>query len=218
MNTLNDKNEILIVLPFEGFYNSIHATPIDWTIENIIDWDNDNGNEHASYTLKDSDDLIIDYKGYEQAYSKTYVELINSMINDKFTIEIDYANQVHFLGLDLKFDNLASPKYYNFETDRIFATIKKEEIRALASVTNMIGFAAYIKEHFTSYDGFISSYSGNLQEWLDDDIARWDHNQLGAMLSYLLEDARGTGIDEYWLTVDNANEIASEYITIKQGV
>lgn len=81
----------------------------------------------------------------------------------------------------MQFESLHSPKFYNFQTDIIFAHISTDEIKRIYSLVNKDDFEEVAKEWFTSCPGFISFYSPNIETW--GDIETWDHNQLGALLT-----------------------------------
>lgn len=79
------------------------------------------------------------------------------------------------------FETMVSPREYNFTTDRVFAWVPESVIEALFSKSEEREhklLAECIKKSFTSYDGFISSYSNRLDEWLEKPVLEWDHNEL----------------------------------------
>ena len=83
-------------------------------------------------------------------------------------------------------ESMTSPREYNFATDRAFAYVPtsvvemlfersaKEEHKTLAEV---------IKDTFTSYSGFISFYSNDLDEWLAKPLEDWDYNEIGTLIA-----------------------------------
>jgi hypothetical protein len=147
------KNKKLITIEFfSGFYESIHGAQFDNEIEQYLE-END----------KTSDD--IDYTCDFKAYSKEYVNQLNS--------EID---------LNLEFESLESPKYYNYSTDRIFCNINSADIEKLAEYRNKPIFAELIKSRFTSRDGFSSFYSNEVADWIEKPLAEYDHNELAVLL------------------------------------
>lgn len=151
---MTDK-KYLTTIPFMGFYESIHNAQIDSALELIFDDDQD--------LISDYSDLI-DFKKIFVLYAQEYLSAFNQEFN-----------------LDLKFESLQSPKYYNFSTDRIFAYISESELKKIFKVKKSDLFKEYLKNNFTSYSGFISSYSNDPDQW-PDNFQDYDHNQIGALL------------------------------------
>jgi hypothetical protein len=90
-------------------------------------------------------------------------------------------------GIELKFESLSSPKYYNYETDRIFAHISDEEIARLFEAVDVKALEKLIRERFSSCSGFISHYPNTLEDW--GDLDTWDHNQLGTLVeAYVIQE------------------------------
>lgn len=158
----------LIVIPFYGFYESIHSSNIDDAINSYYDPEGRGEPETMP------DDFWEKFNGYHAIcndYSKSYVE----HFTDKF-------NELTGLNIALEYESLKSPKYYNFETDRIYAHISLKDAQSLFDFVNQGQLSATIKEKFTSRSGFISFYSNDVLEWLAKPLAEWDHNELYTLL------------------------------------
>lgn len=188
--------KIEIELPFSGFYESLHDQMLEDAIEQHFsyDYDKDEDKELGDDYDKARWDADIDWQGIQEAYAKEYTEVFG-----------------HEFDLDLKFVQLSSPKYYNFSTDRIFAEVPKEQIdNIFKEVIAHPDWAEYIKERFTSYDGFSSNYSNDASDddWKLSDFAL-DECQYRVVLEfwlekisdahedwelYLMDDARGNGV------------------------
>lgn len=138
-------------LEFGGFYDSVHSNIIDDKIEAL---------EFFKYDMPDK----IDWTSVHNEYCKIYIEILNN--------ELD---------LNLKFIKLNSPRFYNFETDKIEAEISDKEFNKLKSeYLNSKEFIDYVNESSKSYDGFISFYNGIDEVKADDEIL------LNYMFSYIL--------------------------------
>jgi len=90
---------------FSGFYNSIHSIELDEEDEELDD--------------------KINYKAFEKAYSKEYIEYLNFIFKEKLE-KIWISN--------IKFHHLYSPEYYNYWNDEIYIDIdfnKKKLIKYL---------------------------------------------------------------------------------------
>ncbi len=113
-----------------------------------------------------------------------FYESIHSEAIDREDYARAYVNE---LSSGLEFDRLDSPREYNFTTDRIFAKMPLIAARYMLDNVNVTIFTKLCKDTFTSYDGFISHYSPDWTEW-DKDITKWDHNQLGVLLTAFIND------------------------------
>lgn len=163
----------LIVIPFHGFYESIHSSMIDHAITSYYD------PEGTGTPSTMPDDFWIKFNGYHDIcldYTEEYVE----HFADKF-------NELTGLKIALEYESLKSPKYYNFETDRIYAHISLKDAQSLFDFVNQGQLSATIKENFTSRSGFISFYSNDVLEWLAKPLAEWDHNELYTLLLAAME-------------------------------
>lgn len=166
---------LLIRLPFQGFYNSIHDELIDNTLDRMLE--NDQADIPMLYSEKYEEDrnaseLLWNTANYESIcteYSKEYVKAMNEYIKQELDID-----------LKLAFESMVSPREYNFMTDRIFAWIPESKMLAIASQVDNKVFDNLVKERFTSYDGFSSFYSNDSEsdEWYETPINEMDHNQL----------------------------------------
>jgi hypothetical protein len=101
----------------------------------------------------------------------------NDICRDYVAAFDDYID----LGLGLTFSDMSSPREYNFETDRIFAHISDESVLRLWEMTDKDELRKVMRERHTSYDGFYSHYSNDLDDWGNDPL-EYDHNQLMTLL------------------------------------
>jgi hypothetical protein len=132
-----------IVPFFPGFYNSELNFIIDQEIE-----------QHLEYNELSYDD-ITDNLDYPQAKK----EIAEAWLN-RFNIET---------GFKLEFVAIDSPREYNFTTDRLVAKITLEDLQRARKIAedNEADFEQYLRDTFTSYDGFYSSYSNDMNDWKD---------------------------------------------------
>lgn len=156
----------LTTVPFDGFYNSIHSEAIDYAEETLCE-DSD-GRPYTNIA-----DILGDRVDWSQVfydYSKTYV----SWFSKKY--EFQYP---------LIFDELRSPKYYNFQADRIFAYVSRRDLARMLCLVRGKHLNRAIKERFTSRSGFISFYPNNIKDWPP--VRDWDHNHVGTVLATFCE-------------------------------
>jgi hypothetical protein len=167
----------LTTIPFSGFYCSVHDSEMDSALERMFDLE---GTGYANPDLVDAARDAIDWPCVQEAYAAEFVESLG--------VEYD---------LNLTFESLSSPKYYNFETDRIFAHIDRASLAKIARAVPRDTLRKAIKARFTSRDGFISHYSPRLSDW-PARLSDWDHNQIGTLLGlYLDQEAAGYGSDGF---------------------
>ena len=132
----------LVKIPFSGFYNSIHDSIIDSALEHETEYYAD---------VDKANDIILDvlninhYNKIREELSKVFVEGVNEL----FWYEYD-------IKLDLEFDSLKSPKFYNYSTDEIYCYIDNDKISELvALLDNENDFIEVLKDKYKSRDGFI---------------------------------------------------------------
>lgn len=163
-------------IPFGGFYQSIHDSEIDNALERMFS-DRNTGNERneglESAFFRKCDFSVV-HLDYAKAYAEAFAE--------EFKIK-------------LEFESLSSPKEYNFTTDRIFVTIADSEVTRLHSLVTAEELDKAAKERFTSYSGFISSYSNDVADW--GDLQEWDHNQIGTLIAAYVNQEANTEFDQY---------------------
>lgn len=143
-------------LHFGGFYHSIHDQFIDSMLESYF---SDDEGESVDY----DDKYNINYQVIFKAYSKAYLNVLETVLYDNEDIEIN-----------LSFNALISPREYNFSTDIISTGLFQNHFEFLLEhYSNNQGFIDYVNKHSKSYDGFASFFEGyetvkaNNQIWLE---------------------------------------------------
>ena len=177
---------MLTTIPFQGFYDSIWDSMFDSETTSFIEYEVGENQLDTPKELRldksDFCDAIINaqnYKALKKSVAPKYVEYLQLYLKDELSLDIK-----------LSFDSLTSPRFYNYETDRIFANISLTNVRKLFAVSKRDkhdNFRKKISHKFTSYDGFISSYPNDLQSWLNKPIAHWDHNEVGTLLIAVMD-------------------------------
>lgn len=152
------------LIPFAGFYSTWHDAEFDQAMKMMFDIEGC-GAAYAGPLQQRFFDTI-NWQGAQTEYAKAYCE-----------------NLAAALGLTVcVFEEMSSPREYNFTTDRLFCELDANELKTLFARVDVRAMldtvAAYM---FTSRSGFISSYSPDVTSW-GNDLAQWDHNQRGALL------------------------------------
>ena len=161
-------------IPFPGFYGSWLSSDLDNVEEREAEYLAEEHGLEASAAAE----LILDHMKYGTAHdylARQWVEYFRNHVAETFDLQ-----------LDLTFESMTSPREYNFATDRIFCHISDEDVQVLFDAIPTEVLRATIKARFTSYDGFMSFYSNDVDEWLEKPLIEWDHNELGTLLEALV--------------------------------
>jgi len=166
---------------FPGFYGTLFDG------EDMYESEFDYINEHVQpeelalamttnfYSSKASTVL---WKDYEESVAKQCVNIIEKELKDKGFVE------------SITFEEISSPKYYNFSNDSInitvvFSAANLQVIRQFIS-GNYAHWREYLKETYTSCSGFISHHANDpgAEEWFVDNALNDRHNA-GALLTFI---------------------------------
>ena len=174
-------------LPFGGFYESMWSSELDRCEEQECE----RLSEEHDIPEGDIRDILFKHSRYHEACKK-----IASEYSEYFG---------HLLEIECKFDGMESPKYYNFETDRIFAKIGIDDLYKIYRKVGKKRMRQAAREMFTSRDGFISHYSWDLDDW--GYLNKWDHNQDYCLLHAYLDMEYGDGNDWEWGLIEDMQEV-----------
>lgn len=155
--------------------------------------------ELLPYDLSDEDK-----QAFINDLGKDYISSLNRWIYDEIGIK-----------LFLEFKEVISPKEYNFTTDRLLAAINYSELTILHDIAfkeRLHGFSEYLKDRFTSYDGFYSYYPSDVRSWIDHSLREWDHNQTGALLDFLVSKELNTDTHDLALIFHEYYDLQNYYI------
>ena len=132
---------------FEGFYYS----QLDLA-ENIEVGEGDN------CCMNEEQFDEIDWNKTNENVSKFYLNYFKDELSDFFkSIGV----------LSLEFIKVDSPKYYNYSTDKLVCDIKIDKNVFIHELRKhkFDNWGQFLKDNFTSYDGFISFYPNTAMEW-----------------------------------------------------
>lgn len=175
------KTNLSTTIPFDGFYESQWSQEIDYQAENFIEYDLEEREKDFPKELRLEAHEYSDIMWRVTNYSITH-ELAAKKIAEAWT---QLANDELGFELGLTFEEMVSPREYNFTTDRIFMSIPRNTVAKLFRMSraeNHERLRDAIKSRFTSRDGFISHYSNRLHDWLSKPLSTWDHNEIGTLL------------------------------------
>lgn len=158
---MSEKRELFSCqLPFAGFYYSQHDAVLD---------------QHEERLVSDSDGDVIPALAERLFMGTDY-----GAVRQKYAAEwVSYLREAAGLS-SLTFEELTSPREYNFQTDRVFATVSRADFARMLRAVRGERLNALVKQRFTSRSGFISSYPNHVADWPR--IDEWDHNHCGTVL------------------------------------
>ena len=150
--------------------------------------------------------ISFDYEQMETDYLEELTETVEYALKDLEGLE----------GFDsLILEKKVSPKEYNFANDsgNVLVCLSDKE-KFFLSLANLLNakketFKEYIKERYTSRDGFISHYSNNAEDWIDFESFE-DSHKLGQILNFLLLES---GFDEMELYEGTEKPFMGNYVT-----
>ena len=159
---------------FSGFYGTIFESYEENELEYINEIRKENGLEPLDY-----DEVEFDCEGYRKAAAYACCKFVEGELKDLGLVE------------NIVFENIYSPNYYNFGNDSINCEIwvKPEKLSEYVN-ENVEVFTKYLKENYSSRDGFISSHSNDFEEWKEETknfTTFEDTHKLGAILGCVLE-------------------------------
>ena len=170
---------------FPGFYESPLSLDTKDTIDALVEYHTggDGFFRHrlpaelvARYFERAEEEQLLsfDYEGYQESCARKFCRIAEDCLN-----EILQGN------VRIDFKEIHSPKFYNFETDRVACNITFEPESALDYTRKHYpAFSRYVRESFTTRSGFISFMSNNPADWLDP--ADWDDRHPGVILEFIL--------------------------------
>ncbi len=184
--------KIETVVPFfVGYYQSILEHFIDQVVEMEL--------EESEQSYDDIESSL----DYPKAFNEIAVQWLN-----RFNAETGY---------NIEFETIESPREYNFTTDKLIGMIPVEEVKeAINKCRSNIDIFKneVLDKYFKSYDGFISFYSNDLDDWFDKDVEDLDCNEVmaylaGSILSDLDEDELLDCIHGHSSVYEAANSVLS---------
>jgi hypothetical protein len=162
-----EPTKMSVVFPFAGLYETYHSDRMYDEIADILF-----GKMWEEVKEKDEIDKVFNYAiehRADLAYCRQYVDSVCKQY-----------------GLtSVGFDEMTSPKDYNFATDRIFVTMDKAEMAEIIASLDMEKLRTRVKKKHSSRSGFWS--------WVESDLVKWkleelDHNQAETVLEEFFEE------------------------------
>lgn len=153
------KNTLEARIPFDGFYHG-----------------------YSNYLLEDAEERLNEGQDTELSYD--WQKACNAIAEAYTEAFEDLLSEWTQKPIKLKLIKLTSPQYYNFDTDKIYASISEDDLKYLYSVIDLAVLSDTFKDLFTSRSGFISFYANEVPQ---KPVTDWDHNELFALITALCE-------------------------------
>lgn len=176
---------------FEGFYESnLYNSDTEYNLNRYLNEDSENSKEYE----------IKDFSGFCRKIAERVPVLLESDLN----VDSDILSDFCLLEID-------SPRFYNYRTDRLVLSVNVdvELLKGYAYSSHPIEFESYLKENFTSYDGFISFVPNNLSDFLE-----WEDREssIDVLIEFYLLSV--IDLDSYHRDLyEEADELALDFMT-----
>ena len=152
-------SHILAMLPFSGFYNTVHGDIVEHAV--LFDLADSSGNPNDDLMDRAYDTCV--FFELRKAYARTYAD--------------------HWAGyyrMPITFSELRAPKEYNFETDKILVRLSPETVARMFAETPAAMMDDIAQDLFTPRSGFLPYYSANMREW--NAVTEWAPAQVYALI------------------------------------
>ena len=174
---------------FYGFYESIYLNSDEiyyYEIEELEELET-----RLNQELENNFYIVYEWSDQERT---EYFNTVGVTFMDNMKYVINYyipeeIKQKDYYELEIEYQGIYSPKYYNYTTDKIGYKIKTNEKTMQEQkkyILNLQGAKQYIFKRFKSYDGFISFLSNDIDYWKTEPIET-DENYIGALIDMLLK-------------------------------
>lgn len=194
---MTDTTMLSTRLPFAGFYETIWDHALDHEAESLADHIAEEPGRYApALTIAGEHDILDGLIFDAMDYSAARAVIVRDYV-------VEYARwlaeTLGLPGITIDFEEMTSPRYYNFETDRLFAKLPLPVftlILARLDGDHPEAFDAAVRAAFTSRDGFASFYDNDPAALRAKPLKDWDHNELYVLLTAWTEaNTDGESID-----------------------
>lgn len=151
---------------FDGFYES-----------NLFNSDTEYYINESMQDEEHPETYEVEWDSYTEECGKMHAEVLHeTCVNTDNIIQ------------NINYKGISSPRYYNYETDKLLLSIDFDEKELLGYVQYYKDdFDYYLHENFTSYDGFISFVENNYYDFMK----KYENNEdtqlsLQVMLEYYM--------------------------------
>lgn len=197
---------------FPGFYSTWYEFNIpEEEVVDLLFWHKSGPEQQLLGELVKrhySDTVDEDYSEYYNDVAKAVCRYLSWKLED-------------ILGIKMKVElqRIVSPEYYNFKNDSLDIQIDVDEDLLISKVREIIDknldeFKKYISDNYTSYDGFMSFYSNDVNDWLK---SGYDAHEIGSLLEFVLRISEDdVSEDMYYSVSEEINK--SNYLSVSNAL
>lgn len=151
---------------FPGFYSTIFEPNED----NEIEYHNQENDTDLSY-----DDFEFDYSDYRERVASAFVSSFEGYFSE-------------IMSADIQYQSISSPQYYNFSNDSLNIEVELDFDKFMQIVNeNKEELREYIRENYTSYDGFHSFHSNDIEDWCNSEyVLENPSHRVGSLMGGLV--------------------------------
>ena len=190
-------------IPFAGFYGSLWDDALDRESDSLIEHIAEEPYRYSPAVAIAAKRGLIGEIVWEASDFSAMKALI---VRDYVAAFADWlAGSLRLPAVTVEFEEMVSPRYYNFETDRLFAKLDVSVFRLILARLDGEWPSAFddaVRAHFTSRDGFASFYDNDPDALRAKPLEEWDHNELYVLLSAWV-DANTDGESIDWLLYED---------------
>ena len=170
---------------FNGFYETAYSFDVD--SYDATDW-LFNDNEFTENQKNFCEELIK--RHYERVVKENYTEYETDVAKAVCEFLTEKVTEMLGTKVEFEFQNIYSPKYYNFRNDSINVKLHCDTDVFMKNLLEYIknhltDFKKYIESNYTSYDGFMSFYSNDVNDWLK---SEYNDHEIGSLLEFALRE------------------------------
>lgn len=166
---------------FNGFYGTAFSFEPDMycVMDNLCENFTENQKRLIRKFCDENYYLAIkdNYKNYTIDVAEAVCEFLSEKVSEMLKTNVEF-----------EFQNIHSPKYYNYSNDSINVNLKCDFDTFMNNLLFFIKqhikeFEQYIKDNYTSCDGFMSYYSNDVKDWIKNE---YGEHEIGSMLEFAL--------------------------------
>lgn len=178
-------SNIKIELPFSGFYESIYNYHIDNAIDYYL-------YDLEGEQLEKAQDAfyMVSYDATRKAICEHYIQAYEQVFYDQFNID-----------LNLTFNSLTLPEFYNFESDRLFVNIDPEVFKQVINLLDDEVIQKTLSDKYKTQSGYIV-FESTIEAIKNKDYKLFSSDLLDLLLPENV-------VLDNWQFTDNIHEIIS---------
>ena len=172
--------------------------------DGIIERCEENELEHINELRGDKDLEPVDWDDVKWSVYDDARKIINERCVDWVEDKIKELLNIH---IKVNYQSMVSPKYYNFSNDSINVEYEIDSLTVIRNylIDNRGMFEEYLLENYKSRDGFISSHSHKVDDWLSVMYSEKDlEHKFGSILHFIIDNEMQEAVWEMYYYAEEA--------------